>query len=70
MEQKKEEIKKGNLCLGVKYEQSVFIGDDIKITVEKHSNSHSWVNLIIKAPKDIVILREKFVDTIDGDICK
>ena len=70
MEQKKEEIKKGNLCLGVKYEQSVFIGDDIKITVEKHANSHSWVNLIIKAPKDIVILREKFVDTIDGEICK
>ena len=49
------------LCLNFKENESVMIGDDIKVTVLERRPNHGGivVRLGIEAPNDVVILREK-----------
>lgn len=49
----------GGVCLTRRFDESVFIGDDIKIKVI--GIGRGKVKLFIQAPKDVVILREELV---------
>ncbi len=54
------------LVLARRLGESLIIGDDIKITVEKISKSQ--IKLGIEAPKEVVIAREEVVKEINNQI--
>ena len=53
------------LVLTRKLGESIIIGDDIKITIEKINKSH--VKLGISAPKDVTVNREEVVKEIKDE---
>jgi carbon storage regulator len=53
------------LILTRKLGESVVIGDDIKITIEKINKSQ--IKLGISAPKDVTVNREEVVNEVEGE---
>ncbi len=54
-----------NLALTRRTNESIWIGDDVKITVV--SCSQGRVRLLIEAPKEIVILRDELRERSDNN---
>jgi carbon storage regulator len=55
-----QDDEKGWLCLTRKPQESISIGDDIKITIVQVKGSA--VRVAIKAPKDLIILRSELIE--------
>jgi len=57
------------LCLTLKLGATVYIGDDIKITVvqvkkqSNNPNSVGYVRILFDAPKGVLIIREKLLQS-------
>jgi carbon storage regulator len=61
------EVRPGNLAVSRYFGQGVMIGDDIEVVVSKVRPSDTQIRLVIRAPREIRILRKEIWLRIRGE---